>query len=620
MSLRDPDLFGPILVWEMTTVGRRARYFFLRVAYCLFLGVLLWSVFQSTLAQNYLYGLNESMIRRSAAFATGFFTTFSYAQISAILFLTPAYVASSIVIEKERKTIEYLFASTLTNREIVLGKWSARSLNLLMLVLAGIPVLSFASFFGGIGLDRVFLLAVLSVGTLVLVSGLSIVVSVYGRTMRSTLSNTYSAIILGLVLPILVSELGVAFCQWLIAEKVLPGIDYLLLEAAQVAGAALYSIHPYFAVAWLYEADPNSNVAWYVFMVAGIHIAIGSLFLAIATWRIRAAYRAQVSRSDATPRTVLRRRRKRRSAPEIKDNPMAWKEWHFGGTRQISLFGKILFPFLIVGAYWYLVTAAYYHFTTDAEFFSPYDVNVYIRTVGTLAAGLTLMIVASRSATCFGTERDKDTWLSLLSTPLSGSEIVAGKFWGSMKPVVFFLVLMAPAWALGVLMDGLSIAAIPAVVVAVLAYTTFVASLGVYQSLRRQTTASALAVTFLICAILGGVGHMLSGLFFFPLMVLGIESEALFMLYGTSLPWVVLGSVPFRSDDLMGDTSMYVGCILFWMMAYCVATAFLYQMSIANFERLAPRLDLTSPPKPGRFPASAVPPGLPPASPPALEP
>jgi hypothetical protein len=93
-------------------------------------------------------------------------------------------------------------------------------------------------------------------------------------------------------------------------------------------------------------------------------------------------------------------------------------------------------------------------------------------------------------------------------------------------------------------------------------------------------------------------------------MVLGIESEALFMLYGTSLPWVVLGSVPFRSDDLMGDTSMYVGCILFWMMAYWVATAFLYQMSIANFERLAPRLDLKSPPKSGRFPVPAAPSGL----------
>ena len=43
---------------------------------------------------------------------------------------------------KERKTLEFLFATDLKNREIIFGKLAARILTLLMYVVAGLPVLT----------------------------------------------------------------------------------------------------------------------------------------------------------------------------------------------------------------------------------------------------------------------------------------------------------------------------------------------------------------------------------------------------------------------------------------------------------------------------------------------
>ncbi len=50
-------------------------------------------------------------------------------QLMIILILVPAYLAPAIAQERERKTLDYLLVSELSDREIVLGKWGARTIN-----------------------------------------------------------------------------------------------------------------------------------------------------------------------------------------------------------------------------------------------------------------------------------------------------------------------------------------------------------------------------------------------------------------------------------------------------------------------------------------------------------
>ena len=68
--------------------------------------------------------------RETAVLAETFFGTFMIVQLILIVLLTPAYVAGAIAEEKDRKTMEFLLATDLRNREIVLSKLLSRLANL----------------------------------------------------------------------------------------------------------------------------------------------------------------------------------------------------------------------------------------------------------------------------------------------------------------------------------------------------------------------------------------------------------------------------------------------------------------------------------------------------------
>ena len=59
-------------------------------------------------------------------------------------------VAGTIADERQRKTLHYLLASRLSSFEIVVGKLAARLLQLVVLVLTGLPIMSILSLFGGL--------------------------------------------------------------------------------------------------------------------------------------------------------------------------------------------------------------------------------------------------------------------------------------------------------------------------------------------------------------------------------------------------------------------------------------------------------------------------------------
>ena len=156
MSAHDP---GAELVDVLDDAGRviaqtprrdmRARRLPHRCVYILVLLAVLYVVYQS-----FAWAIMTLGSRMSAAelarFGETFFGYYLMTQYVVILLITPAYVAGAIAEEKQRKTLEYMLATDLRNREIVFGKLVARLANLLLFLLAGLPVISFAQLFGGI--------------------------------------------------------------------------------------------------------------------------------------------------------------------------------------------------------------------------------------------------------------------------------------------------------------------------------------------------------------------------------------------------------------------------------------------------------------------------------------
>src|SRR5262249_39200661 len=141
--------------------------------------------------------------REMAVFAESFFGTFMWIQFLVVILLTPAYTAAAIADEKDRKTLEFLLATDLENREIILSKWMSRMLNLSLLILAGLPVLSITQFLGGVDPDLVVAGFAGTAITMVSLAAISILNSVYAKKARDAIVLTYLAVIGYYVLSIL---------------------------------------------------------------------------------------------------------------------------------------------------------------------------------------------------------------------------------------------------------------------------------------------------------------------------------------------------------------------------------------------------------------------------------
>ena len=114
-----------------------------------------------------------------ADFTSAFFVTFGVIQLVAILLVGPALAAGTIAQERERRTMEYLYASPLSNLEIILGKLGGRVLHILFLVLAGVPVLALAMLLGGIAPEKFVALTGITLSTVLFVTMVSMAVSAW---------------------------------------------------------------------------------------------------------------------------------------------------------------------------------------------------------------------------------------------------------------------------------------------------------------------------------------------------------------------------------------------------------------------------------------------------------
>jgi ABC-type transport system involved in multi-copper enzyme maturation permease subunit len=174
-------LFGPLLFYEVVRLARRGRYAILRCLYALFLFWTLYLIYSSYVDRAALR--NEAHLQPGDMTALGasFFTVFMATQFFAVGLLTPAYVGGAVSEEKERKTLGFLLATDLNNREIVLSKLASRLGNLCLLVLTGLPILSLTEFFGGVDPDLVLAGFAATALTMVSLGSVSILCSVYSR-------------------------------------------------------------------------------------------------------------------------------------------------------------------------------------------------------------------------------------------------------------------------------------------------------------------------------------------------------------------------------------------------------------------------------------------------------
>ncbi len=578
---------GPLFHVEMVSVARRRRYFVLRVVYGLLALFILWSTYTSMRAFSMGTGQTVS-IQQGAMLATGFFVAFSWLQILAILAVGPAMAVGTIATERERRTIEYLFTTDLSNSEIILGKLAARLCLVGQLLLVGLPILFLFRLLGGIPAQLLVVTFMFAASTSLLIASLSISVSVWSERARDATVRVY--LLLGVLtfLPmILQGVVGWGPFQgtlWNATGK--PIVDFCM------------SINPLWSMG---TAIGNTNAIGanldmvFILQTIGKQVLVSVAAVGLAIFAVRrvhlkettkAAKRESGKSQKGSSKGSSRRRR------PLGNHAMVWKEMFAGtATTKLGFVGSVAIALILLTVCGFTVTSLVEHFRNYNS--SNSDFHEYLAGLtGFLGSGI-LLLLAARAAGLITSEKERDCWLSLISTPLTGQEIVRGKMWGNLYSARWPLALLAGHWALGVFLDPRFLFAAVALLGTFALLAWYVTNLGLFFSLQSQTTLRAMGVTLGTLLFTGG-GYMFCCCMMASSGGVGPGDETMIFLAGC-IPF--LSIYPFfahfhyvKGHHVGNEEGMAVAYGL-GMVAYLIAAVVLYQLMVSDFDRRAGRTD-----------------------------
>jgi ABC-type transport system involved in multi-copper enzyme maturation permease subunit len=509
-------VFGPVLVYDLIRTARRNRYFLIRVLYASFLGLTLgWTYFTNFQS----YSGRELSVRQMAEFGAQFFFTFLTVQFLLIAVLTPGYVAGAVAEEKERRTIEFLLATDLRNREIVLSKLASRLLNLTMLVLIGLPILGLLQFMGGV--DPGLLLAAFAATGLTMLglSGLSLLNSVLARRARDAILMTYLQAA-GYVILSGFANLLLLVPGWATFPSTFTWTSPVTLQDAVEAFNAGNPITV--LIRMTTEVARGGRVDLVVpALLRDYALFHGLLALVCCTWavlRLRAlALNTAGEKSSRVGRRWLTR-------PRVSDQPMLWKELHVEHGPRLHWLARGIILLLIVASFVPVGFIVYFCLRDRgyAGIWTPWgmlaeSMNIWVRTVGTAVATLLLVAVAVRAAASVSGERDKQTFDELLTTPLTSESILSAKWMGSLLAVRKGWLWLGCIAALGIVTAGLHPVAALLLVAAWFIYAAFLACLGLWCSTVCKTSLRATTWT-LFFTVAAACGHWLIWMVCLPLL------------------------------------------------------------------------------------------------------
>ena len=133
---------------------------------------------------------------------------------------------------------------------------------------------------------------------------------------------------------------------------------------------------------------------------------------------------------------------------------------------------------------------------------------MFLRFVGTFLYVVWALGVASASSSGLSSEREEDTWTSLIATPLGGLEIIRAKMIGAVWGTRGLGVLLLSLWLIGLAAGAVHPLGFAAVILVTPVFLWFVVALGTYVSLKSKTTGRALVTTVAILLVLNG-GYMM---------------------------------------------------------------------------------------------------------------
>jgi len=446
-----------------------------------------------------------------ARFGATMFQILAPMQLALTLFFSAMWSASSVAIEKDRRTLVLLLLTDLSSLELVVGKLLASLLQVVTLLTAVLPLFMILLLLGGVSIAQVALVfAVTSVSALAAGS--------LGSTIGLWREKTFQSLAMTSLVMVL----------WLVGAE---GVR-MLVPDAQLAGASTYawtiSLSPWQAI--LAAARPMDSTARDMAPLLGFLIVavLASLALnAVAVWRIRvwnpsrearpreeeaaekvSIFSAEVDAAPvALPRepantreavesisAILERRRAveggrpretstpaRHASRRVWDNPILWREvrtWAYGRRVLVIRIAYLLLGLLAFGL---------------LQGMDPTKESITLALVPLFV--VSLVLVNTQAVTALTTERDTKALDLLLVTDITPSEFVFGKlggiFFNCKEFILLPLVLCFYLWTV----DILSLENLAYITGGYLVMNMFIAMLGVHAGMSYDNSRAAIGTS-----------------------------------------------------------------------------------------------------------------------------
>ncbi len=326
----------------------------------------------------------------TARFGATLLRTLAPLQLTLAVLAAAMTAAVAVSVEKDRRTLELLLLSRLSERELVLGKLAASLLRVMLMLVSAIPVFGIAALFGGVTGIQLGRLFVVTAAAALSAASIATTVAFWKDTTFQAVAITAFALVAWIVT-------GEAVATWLgplVGEQV--SLARAMFAALSPAGGNLGS---FLGLCGLIIVGTN-------------HVAIRQ----VRSWNMaRDARRAAQARGTGSSTT-------HRPSRNIWQNPILWREIC------TNAYGRTI---VIVRLAWMILfAAAVAGIMSEARAENPDRFAVAVAVIPMALASL--LAVTALAVTSITTERDRGSLDLLLVSDLEPKEFIWGKLFGAL--------------------------------------------------------------------------------------------------------------------------------------------------------------------------------------------
>lgn len=294
---------NPVLRNESKLTARTPRFSLMILIYITVLSVGTLIFYSSYSSEVYVSGINPQG-------AVTLYIIMAVIQAILLMFIVPSLTATSICSEREKQTLDILLSTRLSPLQIILGKLSASSLKVIMLIVCTIPLYAICGLIGGVKLSNILVLVGSFIINTIFVGAIGVFISTYSKTSKAATALTYA-----LVLFIFVGTIVIAYIILMITlyksgysgktpdmpiiAYLSPALGFFVMLSNQVGfgGNSLYIIG-------------NMGISKYAdYISVGIQLTLSLIFIFLAARRL----------NPLNERRIFKRNKKERSKNKVKE-------------------------------------------------------------------------------------------------------------------------------------------------------------------------------------------------------------------------------------------------------------------------------------------------------------